>query len=147
MFLTFGPDPIKTFSVRNLRIFVISQSVCPRQAFPVQSNDIIDIERKFRLLKVCYMHTTSTTFQVVFLLRPLTVLIRQTRMAVCVINPSIYLRCLWFGSKARDLYHNWVNLIKLLWCKSTHIFSKPDHFVKISYICCISTKRSSLQKE
>ncbi len=33
-----GPNVIKTFYVRNLRMYVISQRVCPRQAFPVQSN-------------------------------------------------------------------------------------------------------------
>ncbi len=40
----------KTFYVRNLRIFVISQSVCPWQAFPAQSN-------------VCLVKQTPTLFK------------------------------------------------------------------------------------
>jgi hypothetical protein len=34
-----------------------------------------------------------------FLMRPLTVLMRETRLAVCVIHQSILLRCLWSGLK------------------------------------------------
>ncbi len=53
----------------------------------------IDIERKYRLLKVCYVPATSTTFLPLFssfLLRPLTVLMRQTRQVVHAINQSIF---------------------------------------------------------
>jgi hypothetical protein len=59
--------------------------------------EVIDIKRKNRLLKVCYVPTTSTPFGPfsLFLLQPLTVLMRQTRQAVCAINQSIFLRCLW----------------------------------------------------
>jgi hypothetical protein len=56
----------------------------------------IDIERKYRLFKVCYVPTTSTAFFLSFLLRPLTVLMRQTRQMVRTINQSIFHRCLWF---------------------------------------------------
>jgi hypothetical protein len=34
LFSSFSGQRYKTFSGRNLRIFVISQSVCPWQAFP-----------------------------------------------------------------------------------------------------------------
>jgi len=57
----------------------------------------IDIERKTRLLKVCNVPATSATFLaffLFFLLWPLTVLMRQTRQAVCDINQSIFIRCL-----------------------------------------------------
>jgi hypothetical protein len=58
----------------------------------------IDIERKIKLLKVCYVPTTSATFLAFFffffLLWPLTVLMKQTRQAVCAIKQSILLRCL-----------------------------------------------------
>jgi hypothetical protein len=36
----------------------------------------IDIERKYRLLKVCYAPATSTTYSKAFLQQPLTVLTR-----------------------------------------------------------------------
>ncbi len=60
----------------------------------------IDIERrrKNRLLKVCYVPTHSATFLAFFsffVLWPLTVLMRQTRQAVCTIKQSILLRCIW----------------------------------------------------
>ncbi len=56
----------------------------------------IDIERKYRLLKVRYVPATSTTFLVffIFFLQPLTVLMRQSRQLVRAINQSIFLRCL-----------------------------------------------------
>jgi hypothetical protein len=41
-----GPNVIKLF-VRNLRIFVKSLSVCPRQAFPAESNKHSSLARKF----------------------------------------------------------------------------------------------------
>ncbi len=63
---------------------------------------IIDIESlQNRLLKVCYVPTTSASlnrrlfFLYLFLLRPLTVLMNQTRQAVRAIKQSILLRCLW----------------------------------------------------
>ncbi len=58
----------------------------------------IDIERKNRLLKVCYVPAISTTFLaffLFFLLWVLAVLMKQTRQAVCAIKQSILLRCLW----------------------------------------------------
>ena len=62
------------------------------------SDKHIDIKRKNRLLKVCYVPATSTTFLaffLFFLLWPLTVLMKQTRQAVCIVKQSILLRCLW----------------------------------------------------
>ncbi len=53
-----------------------------------------DIERKNRLLKVCYVPDTCAASSKAFLLQPLTVLMRQTRQAVRTINQSIFLRCL-----------------------------------------------------
>ncbi len=58
----------------------------------------IDMERKNILLMVCYVPATSATFLAYFsffLLWPLTVLMKQTRQAVCAIKQSILLRCLW----------------------------------------------------
>jgi hypothetical protein len=54
---------------------------------------IIDIERrKNRLLKFCYVPTTSAAHnRLLFLLRPFTVLMKQTRQAVCAIKQSIFL--------------------------------------------------------
>jgi hypothetical protein len=51
-----------------------------------------------RLLKVCYVPTTSTTFLaffIFFLLWTLTALMKQTRQAVRAVKQSILLRCLW----------------------------------------------------
>ncbi len=62
----------------------------------------IDIKRKYGWLKVCYVPPTNTTFLAFFLsflLRPLTVLIRQTRQAEHAINQSIFLRYLWYVHK------------------------------------------------
>jgi len=39
--------------------------------------------------------TTCTCFSEGFLHRPLTLLTRQTRKAVCAINQPMYLSCLW----------------------------------------------------
>ncbi len=56
----------------------------------------IDIESlRNWLLKVCYVTPTRAHLpRLLFLLRPLTVLIKQTRQAVCTIKQSILLRCL-----------------------------------------------------
>ncbi len=61
----------------------------------------IDIESlQNRLLKVCYVPATSaglprlSFFFFLFLLRPLTVLMKQTRQVVRAIKQSILLRCL-----------------------------------------------------
>ena len=64
---------------------------------------IIDIERhKNRLLKFCYVPATSAAHNwllfFLFLLRPFTVLMKQTRQVVCAVKQSIFLRCLWFRS-------------------------------------------------
>jgi hypothetical protein len=55
--------------------------------------EVIDIQRKYRLLKVCYEPSTSAAF-LAFLLQPLTILMRQTWQPVRTINQSIFLRCL-----------------------------------------------------
>jgi len=57
----------------------------------------IDIESlQNRLLKVCYVLATSASLpRLLFLLRPLAVLMKQTRQAVCTVKQSILLRCLW----------------------------------------------------
>ncbi len=58
----------------------------------------IDMESlQNRLLKVCYVPATSTRLpRLLFLLLPLTVLIKQTRQAIHAVRQSILLRCLWF---------------------------------------------------
>jgi hypothetical protein len=47
----------------------------------------------------CYVPATSAAYSrllfFLFLLRPLTVLMKQTRQAVRAVKPSIFLRCLW----------------------------------------------------
>jgi hypothetical protein len=48
-----------------------------------------------RLLKVCYVPTTSTRLpRLLFLLQSITVFLKQTRQAVCAFRQSILLRCL-----------------------------------------------------
>ncbi len=50
-----------------------------------------------RLLKVCYVPATSAGLsRLLFLQWPLTVIMKQTRQAVCALKQSILLRCLWF---------------------------------------------------
>jgi hypothetical protein len=60
----------------------------------------IDIKSpQSRLLKVCYVPTTSAGLnRVLFLLQPLTVLMKQTRQVVCAIKQPILLRRLWLFS-------------------------------------------------
>jgi hypothetical protein len=55
---------------------------------------IIDIESlESRLFKFCYVTATSAHLQrLLFLLWPLTVLMKQTRQAVCTVKQSILLR-------------------------------------------------------
>jgi hypothetical protein len=59
----------------------------------------IDIESlQNRLLEVCYVPATSTSLKrLLFLLWPLTVLMKQTRQVVCAIKQSILFRCLWLA--------------------------------------------------
>ncbi len=58
----------------------------------------IDIESlQNRLLKVCYVPPTSASLpRLLFLLHPLTVLMKQTRQAVFAIKQYLLLRCLWY---------------------------------------------------
>jgi hypothetical protein len=58
---------------------------------------IIDIESlQNRLLKVCYVPATNAGLpRLLFLLRPLAVLMKQTRQAVCAVKLSALLRWLW----------------------------------------------------
>jgi hypothetical protein len=61
-------------------------------------DETIDIEIKTRLFKACDVPATSATFLaffLFFLLRPLTVLMKQTRQAVHAVKHSLLLRCLW----------------------------------------------------
>ncbi len=60
------------------------------------------------MLKFCYVPATSATsykaflaFFLLFWLRPIALLKRQTRQAVCAIDKSILLRCLWFALKRK----------------------------------------------
>jgi hypothetical protein len=57
----------------------------------------LDIESlQNKLLKVCYVPATSAGLNsLLFLLQPLTVLMKQTREAVSASKQSISLRCLW----------------------------------------------------
>jgi hypothetical protein len=62
----------------------------------------IDIKRKNRLLKVCYVPTTSATFLaflLFFMLWPLAVLKKPKRQAVSAVKKSILLRCLWMYAR------------------------------------------------
>ncbi len=59
----------------------------------VESVGAIDIEwRKNRLLKFCYVPVTSAAHnRLLFLLWLFTVLMKQTRQAVCAVKQSIYI--------------------------------------------------------
>ncbi len=68
------------------------------------------ISKEYRLLKFCYVPATSATSSkaflasfLFFLLRPLTVLMKQTRQVLCTIKQSILLRCLWCNSTRHKL--------------------------------------------
>jgi hypothetical protein len=68
---------------RQLQLLLLSPVLSPKIS-----------KDKNRLLKVCYVPATSASHPRLFLLRPLTVLMKQTRQAVHAINQSILLRCL-----------------------------------------------------
>jgi hypothetical protein len=70
-----------------------------KAGWPGQCGETTDIESlQNRLLKVCYVPCSSARLPrllFIFLLWPLTVLIKQTRQVVRAIKKSILLRCLW----------------------------------------------------
>ncbi len=101
------------------------EQICPRNFLQTADSDIIaslhlvilsklwvgqprlflckvgpQISKEYRLFKFCCVPATSTTSSEafsLFLLRPLTVLIKQTRQAVRTIKQSILFRCLSMG--------------------------------------------------
>ncbi len=89
--------------------------------------------KKYRLLKFCYVPATSAACNrllfFLFLLRLLTVLMKQTRQVVRTIKQSIFLRCLW--QTEMKLQH-WAGIEQV---KNTNIkiylntfSSKPDPY-------------------
>ncbi len=62
------------------------------------NGDTLDIKRKYRLLKVCYVPTTSTTFLALYFsfFAAATISTNETNKAgnMCIIV-SIFLRCPW----------------------------------------------------
>ncbi len=77
--------------------------------------------RKSRLIKFCYVPTTSAASSNAFLHWPLTVL---TRQAVCTINQSTFLRCLWEGR---------IILFYSLYLGSTYSCQKLTCFAKLLF--------------
>ncbi len=75
-------------------------------------NGTIDIKRKNRLQKVCYVPTTSATFLAFFSFF-LAVAIKSTnetnKQAVCAINYSIFLRCPWMEQHTSKNVNNCLN--------------------------------------
>ncbi len=60
------------------------------QSFNCIPIDIVSLLN--RLLKVCYVPATNAGLnRLLFLLQPLTVLMKQTRQAICTVKQSIYL--------------------------------------------------------
>jgi hypothetical protein len=93
-----------------------------------------------RLLKFCYVPATNATSSKAFslcLLRSLTVLMKQTRQAVCTIKQSILLRCLWlymtwlFGYKHRHL-----RKIDLLMAHTACLVGFVSTVIGSRYDCC-----------
>ncbi len=76
--------------------------------------ECIDIERKNRLLKFCYVPNTSKTFLGFFLLWPLTVLMKQPRQALCAIKQSILVRCLYVDKMNWPCDSNWQCLLRFV---------------------------------
>jgi hypothetical protein len=65
-----------------------------------------------------------------FLLRPLTVLIKQTRQAIHAVRQSILLRCLWF-TYVRKMFiksTTGVNMLKLFYKSLTRRSDKLEYF-------------------
>ncbi len=94
----FWPTFITFVTLTDRPIWPTSVSFSIRNHLADNTTLSIDIERKNRLLEVCYVPATSATFLAFFsffLLWPLTVLMKQTRQAVHAVKRFILLRCLW----------------------------------------------------
>jgi hypothetical protein len=82
-----------TATITAVKCFVLQ---VPREKKTFVSDTPRYQKKKNRLLKVCYVPATSARLQrLLFLLQPLTELMKQTRQAVHAIKQSILLRCLW----------------------------------------------------
>jgi hypothetical protein len=90
----------------------------------------IDIESlKNRLLKVCYVPATSASRPwILFLLRPLTVLMKQTRWPVCAIKQSIYLD-VYDSPSLSQLRHVILNLSMLWWDRVTPLGAYSQYII------------------
>ncbi len=92
-----------TVLIRHTRqaVCAINQSIFPRCLWLAPGllfwlGAQISKVSKNRLLKVCNVPSTSAGLNtLLFLLQPLTVLMKQTRQAVRIVKQSIFLRCLW----------------------------------------------------
>ncbi len=90
----------------------------------------IDIESlKNRLLKVCYVPATSASPpRILFLLRPLTVLMKQTKWPVWAIKQSIYLD-VYDSPSLSQLRHVILNLSMLWWDRVTPLGAYSQYFI------------------
>ncbi len=87
------------------------------------------------MLKFCYVPAAALPLPPAFLQRPLTLLTKQTRLVVCAINQSIFLRCLW---------SNYIGIEK--WTFKHRInFWLPDA-TKLKEIFCFPTLQSTFFK-
>ncbi len=82
----------------------------------VVSIDIKSLQN--RLLKVCYVPATSVCLpRLLFLLWPLTVLMKQTSQAVHAVKQSILLRCLWLHHSMKPRQPHEIEVIVHKFCK------------------------------
>ncbi len=75
------------FNTANSDLVLLKLSLIFFAVYAVNDRAVyIDIKRNYRLLQVCYAPTTSATVLAIFLLQPLTVLMRQAKHAVHAVN-------------------------------------------------------------
>ncbi len=79
--------------------------------------------KKSRLLKFLMCLLLALPFLRAFLWWPLTLLTRQTRQAVCAINQSVFLRCLWQFKISVDFWSASCKLIKLFFHLSLSVLA------------------------
>jgi hypothetical protein len=89
----------------------------------IDLKDIKSLQNRF--LKACYVPATSTRLPrlifILFLLLPLSVLMKQTRQALCAVKQSILLICLWlikiFGKLGLLFSKIWAKFHSIFWSR------------------------------
>jgi hypothetical protein len=96
--------------------------------------------------------TSAAHNGLLFLLQPFTVLLTQTRQAVCAVKQSLFLRCLWLVVKQLFTFFkvccsiaSWEMVATILSIKSLHVAHTTilSHFAMTCFIHCYAERRGA----